>query len=154
MAVAPEQQRLIDAMSGTWLGELRSYPSPWDPAGGLAIGRTQARAALGGAIVVSDYAEERDGFVSFRGHGVYSWDVLHHCYRMYWFDSVQPAPLLLPATGQWISDELVFEVATDVAQHRYTYKFLEPGYYIFRIDLQRSGQPWQTFAQGDYVRQG
>lgn len=154
MALAPEQQRLVDAMSGTWLGELRSHPSPWDPAGGLSVGRTQARPALAGAIVVSDYAEERDGVIAFRGHGVYSWDKVHACYRMYWFDTVQPAPLLLPATGHWDDQDLVFMVATDIAEHRYIYRFLEPGYYIFRIELRRAGEDWRTFAEGDYVRQG
>lgn len=149
-----QQQRLIDAFCGTWLGDLRSFPSPWDPAGGVARGRTQARSAVGGALVTTDYAEERDGQITFRGHGVYGWDGAANCYRMYWFDSVQPTPTLLPASGFWVDDELVFEVATDIAEHRYSYRFVEPGYYIFTISLRRAGQDWRVYAEGHYARQG
>lgn len=154
LAMIPEQQRLIDAMCGTWLGDLQSFPSPWDPAGGVAQGRTQARAILGGMLVSTDYAEERDGVVTFRGHGVYGWDVAAQCYRMYWFDTVQPTPTLLPATGHWNDNVLMFEVATDIAEHRYIYHFLEPGYYEFSIALRRAGQDWRLYARGQYARQG
>ena len=154
MHIAAEQQRLNDAMAGTWLGELHSYPSPWDPKGGVALGRTQARLALGGLSLVSDYAEERDGAITFRGHGVYTWDALHKIYRMYWFDSVQPAPTLVPVTGVWTDTQLVFASKTDVAEHRYVYDFLDSNYYDFHIDLRRSGQDWRTYARGQYARQG
>lgn len=154
MSIAPEQRRLAHAMLGTWLGELRSYPSPWDPQGGVAVGRTQAREGLGGLAVISDYAEERDGAITFRGHGVYCWDAMAKLYRMYWFDSVQPAPTLLPANGVWTDRVLTFESRTDVAEHRYVYDFAGAGFYTFRIDLRRAGQAWKTFAEGRYARQG
>ena len=140
-------------MAGTWLGELRSFPSPWDPAGGVAVGRTQCRIALGGQLLVSDYAEERDGAITFRGHGVYGWDAQHAVYRMYWFDTVQPTPLLVPAAGTWQGTDLTFAVQTDVAEHRYVYEFHQRDYYTFRIDLRRSGEQWRTYARGQYARQ-
>jgi len=149
----PEQRRLNDQMTGTWLGELRSFPSPWDPAGGVAAGRTQCRTALGGRAVVSDYAEERDGAVTFRGHGYYAWDAQHRVYRMYWFDTVQPTPLLVPAEGCWPARELTFSVRTDVAEHRYVYDFVDKDFYVFRIDLRRAGDDWRTYARGEYARQ-
>ncbi len=154
MSIAVEQQRLNDAMVGTWLGELHSYPSPWDPQGGVATGRTQARVALGGLSVVSDYAEERDGAITFRGHGVYTWDALAKQYRMYWFDSVQPAPTMVPVNGIWTGRQLVFTSRTDVAEHRYVYDFADRNFYEFCIDLRRAGQDWRTYARGQYARQG
>jgi len=153
MAVAPEQQRLLDAMAGTWLGEEELYPSPWDPKGGTAIGRTQARAGLDGQVITSDYAEERDGQIVFRGHGVYAWDQGSGAYRMYWFDSQTPCPLLLPATGTWQGDRLSFEMPSESADYRYVYDFQEPGFYVFTIELRPKGGTWAVFMRGEYVRQ-
>ncbi|MFZ4578389.1 MAG: DUF1579 family protein [Myxococcota bacterium] len=153
MPIAPEQQRLIDAMVGTWLADERLLPSPLDPAGGVATGRTQARAALEGLVVTADYAEERDDQIVFRGHGVYGWDAELRAYRMYWFDSLQPFPRAGHAVGHWVGHTLTFRVSTSSAEHRYVYDFHEPGYYEFRIEIQRSGGKVETYMHGAYVRQ-
>lgn len=42
----------LAALVGTWVGEEKMYPSPWDPAGGTATGRFQNRLALDGLAVV------------------------------------------------------------------------------------------------------
>lgn len=150
---APEQQRLIDAMAGTWLGEETLFPSPWDPSGGVAVGRTQARSILDGHLVTSDYAEERDGAIVFRGHGIYAWDTPSACYRMYWFDSMAPCPLQPPAAGHWVGQRLTFELATATAEYRYVYDFEEPGFYVYTSELRRPDGEWATYMRGEYVRQ-
>ena len=52
----------------------RLYPSPWDPTGGPAVGHIENRAALDGFAVVHDYEHERNGSVTYRGHGIFTWD--------------------------------------------------------------------------------
>jgi hypothetical protein len=54
-------------------GEARA-PSPFDAKGGTAKARVTNRLALDGFIVTQDYEQERDGKVSFRGHGVFGFD--------------------------------------------------------------------------------
>lgn len=153
MDVPPEQRRLLDAMTGTWLGEERLSPTPWDQRGGMAVGRTQARAGIGGLAVLADYAEERDGAIVFRGHGLYSWDAVGGTYCMYWFDSVLPCPTHLPARGTWDGDTLAFDVPGDEADYRYVYDFLAPGFYEFRIEYRTADAPWAIAMRGEYVRQ-
>jgi hypothetical protein len=153
--ITPEQQRLLDAFVGTWLGDETIYPSPWDPNGAIALARTQSRPVLDGLLVCTDYAEERDGEVVFRGHGLYGWDAAQRRYAMYWFDSMTPAPRNQPALGQWQGERLVFQAASEHADHRYVYEFKNAGYYEFRIET-RQRKPdaeWVTFMRGEYSRQ-
>jgi len=110
---------------------------------------------------MADYAEEREGKIVFRGHGVYAWDTVNETYCMYWFDTMLPCPTLVPARGTWHGDTLTFDIAGDGTDYRYVYDFLTPGYYEFRIeyrahaganDLLR-GHLWATAVRGKYVRQ-
>ncbi|MSP92155.1 MAG: DUF1579 domain-containing protein [Myxococcales bacterium] len=158
----PEQRRLLEAMVGTWFGDETLYPSPWDPKGGTAIGRTQSRPVLDGLLVCADYVEERDGAIVFRGHGLYGWDAVQACYTMYWFDSMGPCPRRLPAIGQFEDGappgmtRLAFTVPGDTATTRYVYDFAPPlsGYYEFRIEMREGADgPWRTVMRGEYARQ-
>ncbi|MGE5277442.1 MAG: DUF1579 family protein [Acidobacteriota bacterium] len=69
-----EPHRQLRKLVGSWRGEERLSPSPWDPVGGTAVGRVENRSALDGFAVVQDYEQERNGAVGFRGHRVFSWD--------------------------------------------------------------------------------
>lgn len=140
-------------MTGTWLGEETLLSTPWDPAGGTAIGRTQARPGVGGQVVTADYAEERDGIVVFRAHGVYAWDAATATYCMYWFDSMQPCPVVLPARGSWYGSVLAFEITGEATDYRYVYDFRAPGVYDFTIQVRPAGEAWITAMRGAYVRQ-
>ena len=78
----------LQAMVGEWVGEETMHPSPWSPQAGNATSRTTARLEMDGFFVVSDYVQERDGQVTYRGHGVMGWDSNQKHYTMYWFDSI------------------------------------------------------------------
>src|SRR5262245_18624050 len=62
-----EQHMKLARLVGTWRSEEQMFPSPWDPKGGSAVGHTEMRSVLDGYFVESNYSQERDGTVSYRG---------------------------------------------------------------------------------------
>ena len=71
-----------------WSGPEKMPPGPWAPEGGTALGRVENREGLDGFVVIQDYAQERDGEVVFRGHGVFGWNAGAGHYTLHWFDSM------------------------------------------------------------------
>src|SRR5881628_181564 len=133
-----EEHRKLHALAGKWRAEEKLYPSPWDPKGGSAIGRFEARVDLGGFFVIADYAQERDGRESYRGHGVFGYDPRQKVYTMSWVDSMDPdSPL--PARGKWEGSQLLFENTQPMGKSRYIYTFEGKDRYTFRIDNSRDG---------------
>jgi hypothetical protein len=145
-------------LEGDWIGEETVAPTPWYPRGGPAIGRSTARMALGGRVLVTDYVEERDGKIILEGHGIYAWEA-QDVYRMYWFDTSGPAPDA-PVEGRWIDDTIAFERAAPNGRVRYVYVVQLGGdVYDFRIERQlapaRGGETppvWDVLMQGRYRR--
>ena len=74
MPKASDGHRKLEKIAGRWEGEETMYPSPWDPKGGKAIGRINSRVALNGFALINDYEQERDGAITFTGHGVFTYD--------------------------------------------------------------------------------
>ena len=87
----PQHQRLR-GLVGSWKGDEKMHPSPWDPKGGTAKGFFESRLDLDGMFVISEYRQERDGKVTYRGYGVFGWDSKQNAYTMYWFDSMGTDP--------------------------------------------------------------
>src|ERR1051325_8115641 len=83
-----EAHQKMASLAGHWTGSEKMHPSPWDPAGGTATGRADNRLALDGFALLHDYVQERNGAVSFQGHGVLTFDSREHCYLMHWWDSM------------------------------------------------------------------
>ncbi len=83
-----EAHRRLERLVGAWTGQERLHPSPWDPSGGPAVGHVENRAALDGFAVIHDYEQERNGTVTYRGHGIYTWDSTRRQYMMHWWDSM------------------------------------------------------------------
>ncbi|MEK7820622.1 MAG: MotA/TolQ/ExbB proton channel family protein, partial [Pseudomonadota bacterium] len=46
-------------------------------------------------FLITDYAQERDGKIHYRGHGAYGGDAARGRYTMYWFDSMGSDPSAL-----------------------------------------------------------
>lgn len=147
-----QEHRRLSAFAGTWIGEETIHPSPWDPWGGPAVGRTEARMDLDGFYLITDYVEERDGHVRFRGHGVYGWDPVGACYTMSWFDSMG-LDGGIRAAGHWVGDTLTFERSQGEVTARYVYQLEGEGRYTFRIETSADGTTWRVFMEGTYVRQ-
>jgi hypothetical protein len=66
--------RKLERLAGCWEGNEQMEPSPWDPNGGAALGRITGRMALNGFAFIFDYEQERNGAITFTGHGVYTYD--------------------------------------------------------------------------------
>lgn len=147
----PEHERLIAAMTGDWVAEETTAPSPWDPRGGTSTARTRSRAAVGGLFVITDYAQEKGGREVFFGHGVYGWDPRAQRYTMQWWDSMGFAGGE-PVHGTWEGDTLTFARAGEGTMSRYVYQF-GPGTYRFTIAASRDGgASWSTMMEGRYRR--
>ena len=126
-------------------------PSPWDPKGGTATSRTSTRLELGGFFLLTDYVQERDGRVSYRGHGVVGWDAGQERFTLYWFNSMGIDPGA-PALGTWEGNVLRFQHQHDMGHSRYTYTFDGSDSYTFTLEHSPDGQEWMTFLQGTYKR--
>jgi len=146
-----EQHRKLEKLAGTWIGDEKMYPGPWDPKGGKAKSRYTARVDLDGFFVITDYQQERDGKTSYRGHGVYGYDANRKQYAMFWFDSMGPVSAE-PAWGKWEGDSLTFESKSPMGQGRYIYKFNSDGTYDFRIENSQDGKTWMPLIDGKYRR--
>jgi hypothetical protein len=154
LKLSPEHQKL-HRLAGEWLGEEMVYASEGDP-GGRASSHTIARIELGGAFVLSDYVEERDGAEAYRGHGIYGWDAASGTFTMHWFDSLGSVPTTA-ARGRWPDGaDLVFEQRTHQGYARYVYRFTSPqlDVYVFRIESSRDGRAFRPFMEGKYRRVG
>ena len=146
-----EHQKLA-ALAGTWSGEETMHPSPWAPAGSSAIGKITSRMDLGSFFLISDYTQEKDGQVTFRGHGVYGWDAHHERYTIHWFDSMGMDPGA-PAPGTWEGDVLCFQHETAMGHARYTYTFVDADHYSFKLENSLDGESWTPMMDGQYTRQ-
>ena len=76
-----EAHHKLSALAGRWIGKEVMPPCPWDPKGGTAIGRCDNRVSVEGFVVLHDYEQERNGAVSFRGHGVFGHERVSHYFR-------------------------------------------------------------------------
>jgi len=139
-------QRIV----GSWSGEERMHPSPWDPKGGTALARVHNRSALDGFVVVQEYEQERNGAVTFRGLGVFSWVADQQCYALHWFDSMGMPPNLFQ--GNFEGDVLSMTSQSPQGHNRAVFDFREQGVYRFQMDVSPDGQQWHTFMEGAYTR--
>lgn len=146
----PNHQKLA-ALVGSWKGDETMHPSPWDAAGGNAKAFVDARFDLDGMFVISDYRQERDGRVTYRGHGVFGWDAKQGVYTMYWFDSMGSDPGG-PARGKWEGSTLIFEMQNPMGYSRYEYRFEADGGYAFEIAMSQDGKSWRPWLESHWAR--
>jgi hypothetical protein len=138
-------------MAGVWVGEEKIYPSQWVLGGAVADARVENRIALGGLILVQDYAQTKDGRALFEGHGVLRWDAAAGQYVMHWFDSMgmPPEEFRGTCTGG------VLAMTARSAQGgltRATWDYSTPGAYTFRMEVQDSAGQWSAMMDGSYTK--
>ncbi len=146
-----EHHQKLHRLAGTYVGEETLHPSPWSP-GGSATGRNVGRVDLDGFFVIQDYQQERNGQVTFRGHGLFGWDDRARSYLWYWVDSMGEMPAA-PARGQWTGDTLVFQQSQGDRHTRYTYVFADDESYRFKIESSNDGgRSFSAFMEATYRR--
>lgn len=146
-----EHHAKLKALVGKWTGDEKMHPSPWDPKGGDAKGIAESRLDLDGMFVVTEYRQERDGKVTYRGHGVFGWDARKSAYTMYWFDSMGNDPGG-PAIGTFEGSTLRFEMKSPMGHSRYEYVFEGEGKYAMSISMSPDGQSWKLWLESSWVR--
>ena len=145
-----EHHAKLGKLAGKWAADETLYPSPWDQKGGTAKGRMTARMDMGGFWLISDYEQERNGQVNFRGHGVYGYDPNRKQYSMYWTDNV--APSTEPIWGQWEGDTLPFQHQNQQmgGWNRYVYRFNADGTHTFIMQSSQDGKTWSPSMEGHF----
>jgi hypothetical protein len=146
-----EAHKKLTHLVGRWTGQEHISPSPWDPKGGVATGRSDNRIALEGFALLHDYEQERNGAITFRGHGVLTYDAQEQCYRMHWWDSMgSPVNEL---SGAFEGATLKMTSRGPQGLNRVVWDFSQAGRYRFEMEVSPDGQQWLTFMEGDYTRQ-
>lgn len=146
-----DAHRLLHRLVGAWSGNEKLSPSPWDPVGGPAAGKSVNRAILDGFAVVHDYEQRRHGEVTFKGFGVFTWNSKDNAYYLHWFDSM--ATVVNTYRGQFNGDVLSLESADPNIKSRAVFDFGHTDSYAFRMDVSPDGAKWMTFMEGRYARQ-
>lgn len=146
---SPEHLRL-KKLEGQWEGEETMYASQWDPKGGIAIGRTKGRLALNGFALISDYEQERDGVITFTGHGVWSVEPKTKVYTLHWFDGMGSPPEVF--TGSFDGERLTVAHGGPGMHARLTYDLTDPQRLLSSMEMSQDGVAWNTLFDGRYER--
>ena len=139
---------VLEKLSGTWEGEETMYPSEWDPNGGVAVGRNRHKLGLGGFALISDYEQERDGAITFTGHGVYTYAANEDQYYLHWFDSMGSPPEVF--AGGLEGDVLTLAHGGPGTHARMTYDLSTPGIMKGMMEMSPDGVGWKVLFEAVY----
>ncbi len=143
-----DAHKKLARLVGTWTGEEKMHPSPWDPKGGTAMGKITNRLALGGFAVIQEYRQERGGQTTFEGHGVFSYDAARQDYLLHWFDSMGTPPNEF--RGRFEGQVLTLFSESPQGRSRAIFDLGGDGTYTFKMDMSPDGRQWQTLMEGGY----
>ena len=152
MPQANENHAKLAVLAGDWIGEETLHPSPWSPEPSKATGKYQSRMALSGHVLITEYCQEKDGQVTYEGHGVIGWNDRLSCYLMVWSDCMGGVPAQA-ARGAWEGNLLRFQEENEMGHIRYTYTLHPDGSYEFALSHSQDGGRWSVFMDGHYHRQ-
>jgi hypothetical protein len=145
-----DSHRKLQKLAGKWEGEETMHPSPWVPEKKKAIGRVENRVALDGFNVIQEYEQRMGDMVSFRGHGVFSFDHGQGDYVMHWFDNMgTPCNVY---RGNFEGDTLTLNNKNPMGHSRAIFDLSKAGSYTFRMEFSQDGQKWVPFMDGSYTK--
>ena len=140
----------LKKLAGAWEGTEVMHPSQWDPKGGTATGRSHGRVMLDGFALVIDYEQERDGAITFSGHGVVTYDAGEGCYVMHWFDSMGSPPEVF--RGTFDGNILTLAHGGPAMHVRLTYELSGAKRMTTQMEMSMNGEDWKTLFDGDYTK--
>ncbi|MEZ6036612.1 MAG: DUF1579 family protein [Planctomycetota bacterium] len=138
----------LHRLAGTWQGVETMHPSPWDPGGSQADGRSVVKIALGGFYAIVDYTQSKDGHVVFEGHGVYSIDGGTGEVMLHWYDNIGQG--VEEFRGAFAGDVLTLQSKNQVGFARLTYDYSQPGKLLSAMDMSPDGENWNRLFDGVY----
>lgn len=141
---------MLEKLAGFWEGEETMHPSQWDPNGGVAIGRNKHELSLDGFALISDYEQERDGAITFTGHGVYTYDPEEERYSLHWFDCMGSPPEVF--VGGFEGDVLTLAHGGPGMHARMTYDLSTPGAMKSKMEMSSDGEDWRVLFEATYKR--
>ncbi len=141
---------LLERLAGSWEGEETMHPSQWDPKGGVAIGRNKHTIGLGGFALLADYEQERDGTITFTGHGVYTFDPKEDRYFLHWFDCMGSPPEVF--VGGFEGDVLTLAHGGPGMHARMTSDLSTSGVMKAMMEMSPDGQDWKVLFEATYKR--
>lgn len=144
------EHRKLEKIAGDWEGEEKMSPSPWDPKGGTALGRIKSRMAVGGFALINDYEQERDGKITFSGHGVFTYDLKEQLYTLTWFDCMGVPPEVFK--GRFEGEVLRLSHGGPGMHVRLTYDLSETGHLSTSMEMAQDGVNWTKLFDARLVR--
>lgn len=145
-----EAHKRLEKLAGVWEGTEIMHPSPWVKERTEATGRVENRVSLDGFNVIQDYEQRMGDKVSYRGHGVFSWDMTQAKYTMHWWDSMgTPVDVF---TGDFKGDVLTMSSRNPMGHSRAIYDLGQPEGYGFRMEFSKDGKEFVPFMEGTYTR--
>ncbi len=145
-----EAHQQLERLAGTWVGEETMHASEWDPKGGIATGYNENRMGLDGFALICNYRQEREGHVTFRGHGVYTYDPERKLYQLHWFDSMGSPPECFE--GNFEGDRLELSHGGPGMHARMSYDLSVPGQQTGVMHMSKDGKEWMRLFDGVYRR--
>ena len=147
-----EAHEKLARCAGVWIGEESMPPSVWAPDGLTATGRREARMALGGFALITDYRQTVNGATTYEGHSVTIYDEGTQRYLMYWFDSMgSPVNVF---TGAIQDDEMVMVgPGPGGGKMRNTATYGEDGVLSVFSETSTETDQWLTALEARYERQ-
>jgi hypothetical protein len=138
----------LEAFAGTWTGEEKMHPSPWDPKGGTASATLSGKVACDGFYVVGDYEQKRNGVVTFRGHSVFGFDDKTQEVVLHWFDSMGMGADVF--RGKFVGQTVTLLNHGPMGHHRMTYDFSEKGTLRSKMETSQDQKQWTPMFDGVY----
>jgi len=139
----------LHVLAGRWQGEETMYPSQWDPKGGKATGRNVSRMSLSDFVLISDYEQERNGIITYAGHGVFTYQPKDNTYSLHWYDSMGSPPEAF--IGGLSGDILTLAHGGPGMHARMTYDLSEaPNLLATKMEMSPDGSSWQTLFDARY----
>lgn len=135
---------------GDWGGEEELHDdTQWAVRGSLA-GRSTVRVALDGLAVVADYEQSRNGRVTFRGHGLVTYDTEKASYVLHWFG--RTGGRILTLNGDFSGEVLTLAMALPPNHFRLSCDLVDTGQLQSRLERSDDGENWRLLFQGTYRR--
>lgn len=138
----------FERMAGQWSGDVKMYPSPWDPKGGTAPASTRIQVQLNGFVAIGDYDQKKDGVTAYAGHSVFTYDAENDLYTLHWFDSIGSPPEVF--TGKRVGQVLTLAHGGPGMHARLTYDLTDQAELKSSMEMSQDGAHWQKFLDVSY----